>query len=1079
MPGREGKARRPMRVAVRCSACGGPIGRSHRFCPHCGAAVDTNAPSTAVGAGPSLQVAGRQAEDLVEERRLVTILFADLSGSTALAERLDPEDLRRILASYFSTLSRQIRVLGGTVDKYIGDAVMAVFGAPVAHEDDAERAVRSGLAMQRAMIKLNDDLEREHGVRLRLRVGINTGEVVAGLLAGEVQSAYTVVGDAVNVAQRLESAAQSGDVLIGAMTHRLVKEVFEVETLPPVTVKGKTDPVAAYRVLRSRDEMEEAPEAGPLVGRQRELALLGEALIEAARGHGRAVCISGEPGVGKSRLVRELTARVGATVRVLLARSSSFESDTPYALVARLIRRAFGMRAGEDEGSARTAIAQGFDAVEQPLDEMSITLLLEVLGYGQRSTLDPEAKRRILVSLIRQLLARHAERGRLVAVVEDLHWADAASVSVLAQVVPDLAGVPCLFIATGRPEWEPAWPSLRIEVAPLGDAEAQALVGGLLGGAAEPSLASAILARTGGNPFFTEEVVRSLKESGSIAQSDGTWKVQGRIDLKVPETVQEVLIARLDRIHTKSRRTLQTAAIVGRTFDDRILARVAPTRALASDLDFLEKQGFIELRFARPVRIYVFRHALIQDVAYNTQLLAQRRKLHAAVGLAIEALHPDRPHEFVNELAFHYGRSDDDEKAVRWLSQAGDRAKSLYANEEALAFYRSTLEHLRDGQGPIEASPILERIGDVQTVIARYDDALASLRAAAERPVPDPVVAARLLRKVGTVLALKGAYSEALRALDEASAALGAENDLEAARIGVRTGEVLSRSGNYSRAREVLSRAVEIAESLGADEVTAEGLHYLAGVLGRTGELKAAVSLYLRCLATYERLQDMNGAARVHLNVGGVYLSMGRFEEALAELRSALSLAERMGNRWLVAGCHHNIGEVHSTRGDPKEAIASRQRALDILTAIGSKSETALALMDMGLDRVRIGQVTQGRADLLQAEALLTAVGSVRYHPSLYRNLAYAELAAGDLDAATRAAERSLEYARAGKMPQAEAMTQRALGEIAIARGDLAAARSLLEASRDRLAELGEAAELTRTEALLSRLAEHEPTSAR
>ncbi len=1035
-------------------------------------------PQATVGVGPSLQVGGRQASDLVEERRLVTVLFADISGSTPLAERLDPEELRGILASFFSALSRQIQRFDGTVDKYIGDAVMAVFGAPVAHEGDAERAIRAALAMQQAMVRLNDDLEREHGVSLKLRIGVNTGEVVAGLLAGDVQSAYTVVGETVNVAQRLESAAPAGEVLMGATTYRLVEDHFEIETLPPVTVKGKSEPVPVYRVIRARYDDGGAPEPTALVGREAELALLQDALSEVARGSACVVCISGEAGVGKSRLVKEFALRLAAGHDLLIARCSSFETDTPYALLARLVRNTLGLRFDEGETQARAAIAERLAPVEQPPDGTSVTLLLEVLGYAQRSAFDPETKRRVLENLLRELLARRTENAPLVIVVEDVHWADPASATVLAQVVPGLSATRCLFIATARPEWEPQWPSRRIELAPLEDAQVRALIEGLLGGAVDPSLSSMILARTGGNPFFTEEVVRSLKEAGGVADSQGVWRVQGRVDLKVPETVQEVLIARLDRLSTRTRRTLQTAAVVGRTFDRQVLARVASTPALASDLALLEKKAFIQVRSLRPARVYVFRHALIQEVTYNTQLHAQRRKLHAAVGAAIEALYGDRADEFVNELAVHYARSDDDEKAAHWLVRAGDRAKSLYANDEALAFYRSAQQRLRDGQGPV-GSDILERIGDVQTVIARYDDALESFQAARGRPSTDAAVLARLHRKVGTVLALKGAYLEALKALDQASATMGAVSDIEAARIGVRMGEVLSRSGNYPRAREVLSRAIEMAESLGADEVAAEGLHYLAGVLSFTGDLGGAVALYLRCLASYTRLQDTNGAARVHNNLGAMYRRLGRFDEALAHLRQGLSLSERMGNRWLVANSLHNIGHVHTTRAEFTEALAAKRRALEITREIRSEADTAIHLIGIALDRVYLGQVAEGRADLLEAESRLSATGSTRHHPELYRNLAYAELASGDLEEAERAGERSLQYARAGKMPRDEAMTERVLGEIASARGDLGAARSLLESSRARLGELGEAAELALTEAALRRLCEQETVTGR
>src|SRR5438477_3412598 len=263
----------------RCATCGANLRARDRFCASCGTPLDgaAIAPRRPATESASLQVSDVAAADLSEQRKVVTILFADLSGSTVLGERLDPEELRGVLASYFNELARQIRRYEGTIDKYIGDAVMAVFGAPLSHEDDAERAIRAALAMQRSIQTLNDDLERQHGVRLSLRIGINTGEVVAGLLGGDVQSAYTVVGDAVNTAQRFESVAPLNQVLVSETTRRLALHAFEFETLPPVTLKGKAEPVAAYRVIRRRDD-EIEPDVSPLIGREAELATLRAAL---------------------------------------------------------------------------------------------------------------------------------------------------------------------------------------------------------------------------------------------------------------------------------------------------------------------------------------------------------------------------------------------------------------------------------------------------------------------------------------------------------------------------------------------------------------------------------------------------------------------------------------------------------------------------------------------------------------------------------------------------------------------------------------------------------------------------------
>lgn len=1071
-----------------CSACGRALARTYRFCPQCGAPVaaaaaghpQSPAPSTVseqalspqsplAGAGPSLQVAGIETEALAEERRLVTVMFADLSGSTALAERLDPEDLRRILASFFNALSRQIQRYGGTVDKYIGDAIMAVFGAPVAHEDDPERAIRAALAMQSAMARLNDDLEREQGVRLALRVGVNTGEVVAGLLGGEIEGAYTVVGDTVNLAQRLEAAAPQGQAYVGTLTYRLSQRAFKMLAVPPLGLKGKSELVPAYRVISARDEPTAAEPIG-LLGREQEMAALHDALVQAMEGKGSIVAVVGDAGVGKSRLLKEFDIGIAAGIERIVARCASFDQATPYALVADVLRRAFGMASGAGEEQARIAIGRGLAPPGEQPDPMVVDLLLEVLRYGARSSLDPESKRRVLASTIRHLVASRCESAPLVIFLEDLHWMDSASEALLGEVVADVPSLPCLLVAACRPDWDPPWPCARLELRPLGDAEARALIRSCLGGEVEAPLLDSILAKTAGNPFFTEEVTRSLKESGAVERADGLWRARGPVDLAVPATVQEVLRARLDRLSTGPRRTLQQAAVIGGTFWGPVIQRLAPSPALAADLEVLEARSFIELQASFPERIYSFRHPLVQEVTYGTLLQAHRRVAHGAVGEAIEELYGERADELLDELAFHYGRSDRDERALHWLVQAGDRASRLFANAEALELYGSALERASRAAGAVDAGDILERMGDVETLTGKYDDALSRFRSAQDGAQPLPERCARLQRKVGTALARKGAYAEALDALREGIRALGGERDLEVARIGVRMGEVQSRSGDYAAARETLSRAVEIAERLGAEEVVAEGLKYLGAALAYVGDLRAATRMCERCLPVYERLGDIVGTATVRINVGALYRRMGQWDDALAEYDAALALAERIGNPSVIANVHNNIGELHFWRGDFEKAIVSKRCALEIACAIGSESQAALALMGVGIARVFMGDGEKGREDLREAEARFLGIGRSRYLSELYRCLAYANLATGDIAAATHAAGRALEYAQGANAATDEALVRKVLGEVALARGDFPAARAHLQTSRDRLAQLGYVPELHAVEESLRKL---------
>ena len=1068
------RAAKTTKTKATCANCGAAIRAKDRFCAKCGTPIAAaQAPErTAAAPAPtsaSLQVGTDSSDALLEQRKVVTIIFADLSGSTPLAEKLDPEELRGILGSYFGALSRQIQRYEGTIDKYIGDAVMAVFGAPISHEDDAERAVHAALAMQASIVLLNDDLDRKYGVRLSLRIGVNTGEVVAGLLASDVQRAYTVVGDAVNTAQRLESAAPLGQVLVSETTRRLAMHQFEFERRDPVTLKGKSEPVITYRVVRELDTTVE-PDATPFVGRAAELARLGAALADAKAGRGHVLSIVGEPGVGKSRLVAEFREVLPREMDRMTARCASYEQSTPYALIADFIRGAFGIHAADEESAARSALEGGLARYGYAPDAIAVAVILEIIGYPERSALDPERKRALLVGFLRAILQRTATRAPFILAAEDLHWGDDASVRVLSDLVGDAAGMPCVFLTTSRPGWTPPWPAERIDLPPLDDTDARELIGGMLDLPIEADLAERVLGRTGGNPFFIEEIVRELQSSGSLVERDGRIGTDARASERLPATVTEVLEARLDRLAESGKRVVRPAAVIGRTFWYRVLARLLPDGSVSEGLGVLEAEGFVASRETQPELTYSFRQALIRDVAYQVQLLSVRRRTHTAVGEAIATLFADRLDEFIDLLAYHFERGDDPQRALEWLVRAGDRAKGLFANEEALALYASALERAADGDGALDAGTVLERRGDVQTLMGRYDDALKSFTDARERGTPDPGRIARLERLAGMALAKKGAYDEARESFERGLRIFDGADDAEACRIGLQLGQLLWRRGHYDGARIALVQALAAGERLGADDVLAEGTKQLGNVAYLEGDLKNADDMYERSRAHYERLGDVAGIADIHSNLGALYARQGRWDDAIAKHEASLALRKRMGNPWGVGTCLNNIGEMHRARGDAAKAVTAFEQAIATWPPIGYASGVAIALIGLGAARIEAGDLVAGRSDLRDAERRFDAIGSTTWHPDIYRYLASADLVAGDLVAASEHADRSLAYATEANARAQSAATKRVLGQIALARGDRELARAHLVESQRVLAEVGDAAELARTEAVFSRL---------
>ena len=995
----------------------------------------------------SLQVTSDRQDVLAEERKIVTILFADITTSEPLGSKLDASELRAVLGAYFGVLARAIQRYGGTIDKYIGDAVMAVFGAPVSHEDDGARAIRAALAIQREARAVNAALEKQHGIKAAIRIGINTGEVVAGLLPGEVL-AYTVTGDAVNTAQRIETAAPPDGVLVSESTLGLARKVFVFEEIAPLKLKGKAEPVSAYRVVGP--ERRASPRGGPtIVGRQDELSRLFGYYREAIGGQGQVVHVHGEAGVGKTRLVAELMSGLPAGASRLRARANSYEQATPYALVAEVVRRMFWIGPTDDEPTARAALQARIQASTSL--EAAVTMLLEILGYEVRSPLDPAGKRRLIVSLLRDELKLRADAAPLVLLIEDLHWCDASSAGVLGEAAAAIPPLRCLFLSTSREATDIAWPAETISLGALEPAAAKDLLDHLATSPLDEGTRALILERTAGNPFFIEEVVRSLRPGKEVA---------------VPATVQDLLEARLDTLETSPRRVAQGASVIGRTFWTRVLAHVTPDANLDGALGTLEREHFLA-RVASPEPTYTFPHALVQEVVYSTQLMAHRRRSHVVVGDAYTDLFPDRTDELVDTLAFHYRRGDSDPKAVLWLTRAGRRAQRLYANAEALDYFRAVIARARDDTAA--SAEAHEAIGDVQRVTGHYDDAVAAYASALDLHDDAQVVArARIRRKVGLVQQLRGRADEALTIFEDALSRLGAVNEAERLRVRLSIADLQFRNGKAELAINGLRDTLAAAERIGDDEAMAEALKQLGTIHAYRGELGKALEYQERSLAAYLRLGDVLGQANVHNNIGRTERRRSRHREALAAYERALTIRQRIGDQLGRVHSHGNIAEIHFLRGELDEAQHHYDTVMELSRLIGYPLGLSGALIGLGATSVARGNANDGITQLRDAVAELERAGLRTYLVEALRDLTDAYIAS-DSPLALVTAERGIELARELALPQLIAIALQALGNARLAARDVSGAIQALDESRALLAHGDERHELGRTLALLAR----------
>jgi len=697
------------------------------------------------------------------ERKPVTILFTDIVGSTAIAGRLDPEEWREVVSGAHRRVSEAVVRYEGTVAQLLGDGVLALFGAPVAHEDDPVRAVRAALDIQAAIAAYARELAG-YVDDFAMRIGIHTGEVVVGEVGSEQHAEYLAVGDAVNLAARLQAAAAPGKALVSESTARLVRQTFELASLGEITVKGKTAPVAVYEVVGRRAAptrtrglpphpspvtsgvsggrpAEAPPESrarlagllalrSPLVGREAELAVLTGALEGLCEGHGAIVTLLGEAGIGKSRLVDEAHGWADSNLcqppHWLEGRALSYGAGFSYWTITQLLKADLGLSDGDPEVRARVALRRRLNALfggeaAEVLPYLAHLLGLKLEGEGAErlAALDSETLKHQVLVCVRRYFETLAERQPLVLVCEDLHWADPSTLDALGELLALTDHVPLLLLLVGRSErqhgsWrlkvraetEYAHRYAEIVLRPLAGGDSGRLVDNLLDapGLAEP-LRRLLLERAEGNPFYLEELVASLVEQGVLVREGDAWQVKAPIEsLSIPDTVQGVILARIDRLEEDVRGTLQMASVIGRSFLYRLLQAIAEAeRQLDRHLVILQRADLVREKAVRPELEYVFKHSLAQEAAYHSLLLERRRELHRRVGEALEALFADRQEQFYGLLAHHFDLAEQAERAVHYLIAAGDKARLEDALEEAARFYRRAVDRLETA-GDVEGA---------------------------------------------------------------------------------------------------------------------------------------------------------------------------------------------------------------------------------------------------------------------------------------------------------------------------------------------------------------------------------------
>jgi class 3 adenylate cyclase/tetratricopeptide (TPR) repeat protein len=915
---------------VRCPVCNSENPDAAKFCSNCGNRL------------PERKTTG------TSERKVVTVLFCDVKGSTAFAEKIDPEEWTEVIDGAFRALTPPIQRYGGTVARLLGDAVLAFFGAPVAHEDDPERAIRAGLEMLQATAGYRDRLVRERGAAFsgfEIRVGINTGLAVIGDVGTGQSVEYTGMGDAVNVAARLQSLAAPGTMLVSEHTLKWVPPVFEWEPVGDLDLKGREGKLAAFRVTGFSASTSRSRPRGlvtPLVGRAAELAALRDAVGELDRGSGRIVSIVGDAGLGKTRLIDELrkaceTDDPGGR-RWSEARGQSYEQTRSYGLFRQHLLSLAGAGEADPPEVIRARVAALLPE-EKRSDERSLRTL-EVFLAVESGAAAPGPEGQELRTEVHRLmhdLLYAVGGGQCVVVFDDLQWSDPASAELLMELFEIADEAPVLFICAFRPDRQaPSWrikqkletdfPHRYAEIVlpPLSMEESAALLASVLpGDGLPPRLRARILDKAEGNPFFLEEIVRALIDDGTIARDATTWKItRDDAEIRLPESLQAVLAARIDKLEADSRGTLQAAAVIGRTFLYRILAAICEASdKLDRQLLSLQRLELVRESAREPEREYAFRHALTQEAAYGSILQRKRRELHLRVGEALAALFVDRAEEFADRIGHHFAEAGDP-RAVGYLKTAADRSLRLYALEDAIAHYRR---------------------------------ALALVRSDAE----DARVVTGIHLRYGRALELRGDFAEALALYQELErvgrerADPAMEGEALSAQIVIHTNPTAFL--DPARAAELADRTIELARTRGDRPLLAKLLWNKAQAGFWQGAEDVGLAAARESASIAREIGDKEQLGFTLNTIGQIQRENAQLDEADAALRESIELFRGVGNRPMEADSLSTLGFIHLYRADFAAALDVGARAYRISDEIGNDWGRSYALFTPSYVHYEVG----------------------------------------------------------------------------------------------------------------------------
>ncbi|MBX0328653.1 tetratricopeptide repeat protein [Oscillochloris sp. ZM17-4] len=1066
------------------------------------------------------------------EFRPVSVLFANFHDFSAILERLkdDPASAAAVLNAYYRRAQAVVHRYDGIVNKVDmythGDKLMALFGAPAAHEDDPTRAVRCALDLERALEEANkeiaqliadcrlqmadystDNLQSAiYNLQLSQKIGINTGNVFAGRVGGTTRYEYTVMGPAVNLAARLMSAGHDGDVLLSPSARAAVAGQFVLEERPPLRLKGMAEPVSPAHAVGLAVVQTNGPRIGdsPLIGRDDEIGRLFAGASAALRGAGRVLALVGEAGAGKSRIAEELLYRlVTASVagqaddgsvphfEIILGECQSYDQRTPYATLRAPLSALLLLSALPPVDGDRTLYLAERVRQLAPERERFAPLLGDALGIdlgesALTSALSPQQRHDRLQELIIALFRSAAASQPLLISIEDIHWADSPSLELLGGLAAAIADLPLLMVFTYRPDppipapWDDMGLTVRLRLPELSPASSAELLAAILG-SEPPAEILPLLERTQGNPFFIEELVRALVAGAVLVRDDGgRWRVARPLgEVALPTSIEGLLIARLDRLDEQRQELVQVASVIGRRFQLPIVQGVyASHSALDESLQRLIAIELIQADLFERTLAYLFRHALLRDVAYEGILYARRRVLHGRVARRIEELSGDRIEDQLALLAWHYLQAEEWGQALDYHMRAGEQARRRFANRDALALYHTALEiaaRLDPSPDPLwlqaQVAEIHERSGDIHLLLGEYDDAESDFREALSMASAGPVWL-RMHRKLASIDERRSRYDDAFAWLRTGLSRATAELRDETARCYLLGAGIYYRQGNYVQAMEWARMGLGLAEKMQSQADQAQALKLIGNIHRDQGELSQAIDALERARALFAELNVLDGLSDTLNNLGITHLQLGRWQDTVRSYEQSLQISEDIGDVLGVARTSNNLAVVLVGRNQLERAGALYQLSSEMFGRIGSALGVAVTTYNRGEVLLHQGRPDQAMALFTRSIADFERIKAPSFLPEVLRLAADATLALGERAAARDYAARSLAVADELGMAAEAAVARRALGQVALAEGDLTAAHGQLAQSQDALEQLDNRYELGKTLYQLARLAQ-------